>query len=293
MTPPQPRKKGRKSDKNKKQVPPKDLNLSVSLQLYMYPTPAEAKKPVKDRTAAKTQIWKFDFADPLSTFEAQLLVPAERDINSDDDPVNQNIIALRGQWPCETKSCLSKNCWINPETAAHFPLHFKRLERWSMAMLDGPKRAMIDSPPNDPLFTTNNEDNSLASHVLQQRQVRRNSTANGSNISINITPKVAALLRPAPLPSQFPTPITTATATLSLLLLSPDHMPGPHMTMADFCTRYGLDESVSLKLIQLGYANMNSLQYTQVSDLKECGLLPGNIAQLHAAVLEWSLVHAG
>ncbi|KAF9058890.1 hypothetical protein BDP27DRAFT_1432056 [Rhodocollybia butyracea] len=273
-TPPQPRKKGRKSDENEKQgSAPKDLNLSVSLQLYMYPTPAEAKKPVKNRTAAKTQIWKFDFADPLSTFEAQLLVrtddffkpdnsniddydiaytiaraapqpvmldseesyvhlveslkstsqvvvyvtrkksdiidmsnnkengkknskkkkskvPAERDIDSDDDPVNQNIIALCGQWPCETKSCPSENCWINPETAAHFPLHFKCLERWSMAMLDGPERAMIDSPPNDPLFTTNNEHNSLASHVLQQHQVRRNSTANGSNISINITPKV-------------------------------------------------------------------------------------------------------
>ncbi|KAF9022026.1 hypothetical protein BDP27DRAFT_1438998 [Rhodocollybia butyracea] len=139
----------------------------------------------------------------------------------------------------------------------------------------------------------NNEENTLASNVLQQRQMRRNSTANGSNISINITPEVAALLRPAPPPVQLATPVTAATATLSSLLLPPDCMPGPHMAMADFCLHHGLDNSVTQKLIELGYANTNSLQYTQVSDLKEFGLLLGNIAQLRAAVSDWSVVHAG
>ncbi|KAF9060855.1 hypothetical protein BDP27DRAFT_1429616 [Rhodocollybia butyracea] len=220
-------------------------------------------------------------------------VPAERGIDPEDNPVNQNIIAIRGQWPCETKSCPSENCWIHPETATHFPLHFKCVERWAMAMLDGPEQATVKSPPNDNLFTTNNEESTVASNVLQQHQARRNSTTTGSNISINITPEVAALLRPAPPPVPLATPVTTATAMLSLLLLPPDRMPGLYMIMANFCTQYGLDNSVTQKLIKLGYANTSSLEYTQVSDLKESGLLPRNIAQLCAAVSEWLVVRAG
>ncbi|KAF9022025.1 hypothetical protein BDP27DRAFT_1438997 [Rhodocollybia butyracea] len=89
-TPAQPRKRGHKSDE--KQVP-KDLNISISLQLYAYPTTAEAKKPVKTRTAAKTQIWKFDFTDPFSTFEAQLLVRTDDFFKPDKSNIDDYDIA--------------------------------------------------------------------------------------------------------------------------------------------------------------------------------------------------------
>ncbi|KAF9065992.1 hypothetical protein BDP27DRAFT_1365960 [Rhodocollybia butyracea] len=231
----------------------------------MYPTPAEAKKPVKNQTAAKTQILapqpvtldsEESYAHLVESLKntsqvvvyvtkkvadlsndqennkkskKKLKVPAERDIDPEDNPVNQNIIAIRGvlrdgPWQC-----------------------------WMVL-----NKQQLKSPPNNNLFTTNNEESTVASNVLQQ----------------------------SPPPVPLATPVTAATAMLLLLLLPPDRMPGLYMTMANFCTQDGLDNLVTQKLIELGYANTSSLEYTQVSDLKESGLLPGNIAQLCAAVSE-------
>ena len=78
------------------------------------------------------------------------------------------------------------------------------------------------------------------------------------------------------------------------MLLAPDRAPGPLMTIEAFCNQAGISASVAQKLRDQGYDRTNTLQYTQITDLSTLvKLLPVEIAQLRAAVADWSVPRVG
>ncbi|KAJ3870916.1 hypothetical protein F5051DRAFT_446927, partial [Lentinula edodes] len=136
--------------------------------------------------------------------------------------------------------------------------------------LDGSETATIEKPLNDRRFTVTNDANLEQPTILQSRQARREAAVAPSSLSLNISPDVIALFRP---PAPGP-------ASLSSLLLSHDRVPGPHMSITDFVIQACIAPDIATKLSVQGYTDTNALQFAQIEDLKEIGLLPGYIAQL-------------
>ncbi|KAJ4465146.1 hypothetical protein C8J55DRAFT_493572 [Lentinula edodes] len=205
--------------------------------------------------------------------------PKACDIEEANRPHNDNISALQARWECQRSSCKSTYCWIIPEDSSHMHLTFTHFNIWAAAILDGPETATIEKPPNDRRFTVTNDANLGQPTILQSRQARREAAAAPSSLSLNISPDVIALFRP---PAPGPAP-------LSSLLLSHDRAPGPHMSITDFVIQARIAPDIATKLSVQGYTDTNALQFAQIEDLKEIGLLPGYIAQLRFAVANWSV----
>lgn len=61
------------------------------------------------------------------------------------------------------------------------------------------------------------------------------------------------------------------------------------MSITDFVIQARIAPDIATKLSVQGYTDTNALQFAQIEDLKEIGLLPGYIAQLRFAVANWSV----
>jgi hypothetical protein len=77
---------------------------------------------------------------------------------------------------------------------------------------------------------------------------------------------------------------------LSLTLLPTNRIPGPSMTMLEFCVLFNIDESIAGSLLKNGYNSTDTFQFTEVVQLQDF-LVSGIIAQLRAAVFKWSSAH--
>jgi len=118
------------------------------------------------------------------------------------------------------------------------------------------------------------------------------------NFTLNIPAEVAMLLRlnaPPPIgdtstctdhepgPVFRPLPIVSNT-----MLVSSDRVPGPELSLADFCSKYGLTNGISQKLDENGYAGSHTFEYASWDEMRDLGLKLGEIAQLKHAITKWS-----
>ena len=104
------------------------------------------------------------------------------------------------------------------------------------------------------------------------------------------TPEPTNLLAPAPtIVPHAPTPATPTYSGTTSMLIQGDCIPGPDMTVADFCVVHCLMEGVHSKLEENGYSASHTFRYAQWEELQEAGLKAGEIAQLKHAMAMWSL----
>jgi hypothetical protein len=166
--------------------------------------------------------------------------------------------------------------------------------------------ATLETPPNHPNFdgVSNNQLGQL-SPLLERRQ--RQNTSNGSApvFNFNIPSEVIQMLRPSAIPStpiQGPAAPLPATPVQSIapsvfqpimvsdMLIPTDRLPGPELSLSDFCKIYRLTDGVQNKLDETGYSGSHTFQYAEWKDLKsDAGLKAGEIAQLKHAIFMWSI----
>jgi hypothetical protein len=82
------------------------------------------------------------------------------------------------------------------------------------------------------------------------------------------------------------------------MLISPPHIPGPDLSIEDFCSLYDLDTDISEHFKQQKFKFTNTFKFKctktfkfiELSDLKEMGFFKGGIAELKVAIKVWSQV---
>lgn len=104
------------------------------------------------------------------------------------------------------------------------------------------------------------------------------------------TPIPAASAAPLPAtPIQPVAPLASQPLIASDMLIPINHLPGPELSLDNFCKTYCLTDSVRKKLDENGYCGSHTFQYAEWKDLKsDAGLKAGEIAQLKHAITMWS-----
>lgn len=74
-------------------------------------------------------------------------------------------------------------------------------------------------------------------------------------------------------------------------LIPVNRIPGPELSLEDFCRSYRLTEGVRSKLDLNGYSGSHTFEYATWKDLFDAGLKTGEIAQMKHALLTWSVPH--
>ena len=82
---------------------------------------------------------------------------------------------------------------------------------------------------------------------------------------------------------------TTAGVTDHDLLLPASAMPGAHLSLQEFCTRYSLSNAIHQKLDENGYTGSNTITYICVSEMKEMGFKFGEVAAMKDAIQQWAV----
>jgi hypothetical protein len=252
--------------------------------------------------------------------------PKASNIHTANIPHNNNIKALRAQWMCHKKpGCHSEHCFINPADSSHLPLSHPHFDVWGAAMvfffflrfqfsysnqLKGPDTATLQKPPSHHLFNALNNNQVGQANALLERRARLNAqsapappVAPTMNFNLNIPAEVATFLRPQAPPGPPAVDVPAATArdpglvlqplpvvsnTLQSMLISSDRLPGPELSLADFCSKYGLTNGISQKLDENGYAGSHTFEYASWDEMRDAGLKSGEIAQLKHAIAKWS-----
>jgi len=75
-------------------------------------------------------------------------------------------------------------------------------------------------------------------------------------------------------------------------LIPVNRIPGPELSLEDFCRTYRLTEGVHTKLDNDGYSGSHTFEYATWKDLIDAGMKTGEIAQMKHALLNWSVPHA-
>jgi hypothetical protein len=161
--------------------------------------------------------------------------------------------------------------------------------------------ASLDVPPNHRLFDVQP---TRLSPVLQRRLDAQNKPAPAAPVfNLTIGADVVDLLRgnvrapaaapdpavPAPpyqdilVPPPPPPPPNLPVPSYDLkcpTLLQPNRLPGVDMTITEFCTQYGLVESMAKKFNAHGYERARVLRFLTVDDANGIGLRLGELAEL-------------
>lgn len=174
--------------------------------------------------------------------------------------------------------------------------------------LKGDQFASLTAPPNHLLFRNlpSNQLGQLSPLLEHHLQAKNSNTSPTSVINFNIPPEVVHLLRPipatpepmnllAPAPMIIPqVPALPVTLPMYVgttgMLIPRDRVPGPDMSLAEFCLAHRLTDGVRNKLDENGYSGSHTFQYAQWEELKEAGLKAGEIAQLKHAIVTWSIL---
>jgi hypothetical protein len=176
----------------------------------------------------------------------------------------------------------------------------------SFFQLKGPTIVMLDTQPNHHLFNaiSNNQLGQLS--LLLEHHQCGNSTGSATApvINFNIPAEFIQIFRPPAAPTATPlataaaaapaTPIQPLTPPVFLpsgTLIPADRVPGPALSLDDFCKTYLLTDGVRIKLYNNGYSGSHTFQYAEWKDLKlDAGLKAGEIAQLKHAISLWSIL---
>ncbi|EDR13144.1 uncharacterized protein LACBIDRAFT_322604 [Laccaria bicolor S238N-H82] len=172
--------------------------------------------------------------------------------------------------PRSTHSCLLLPSWLQlckkfRVNASHFPLLHSHFNVWGSAMLKGPTTATLDTPPNHHLFNTiSNNHLGQMSPLLKRRQHANTSNGSVPVINFNIPNNVFQIFKPPAAvrvtPVQGTTLVTPVQGTASALvtpiahispqlsvtemLVSADHVPGPKLPLEEFCRMYHLTDGI-------------------------------------------------
>jgi hypothetical protein len=179
--------------------------------------------------------------------------------------------------------------------------------------LKGPDTATLHKPPSHHLFNALNNNQVGQVNALLERRARFNAqsapVAPTMNFNLNIPAEVATFLRPQAPPGPPPAavlvdapalagpardpgpvlqPLPVVSNTTQSMLISSDRLPGPELSLADFCLQYGLTNGISQKLDENGYAGSHTFEYASWDEMRDAGLKSGEIAQLKHAIAKWS-----
>jgi hypothetical protein len=91
---------------------------------------------------------------------------------------------------------------------------------------------------------------------------------------------------PAPNPPNRPVPAYDLQCPT---LLQRNRLPGIDMTIKEFCTEYGLCDSMVQKFQTHGYECARVLRFLTIDDANAIGLRLGEIAELRDAIEKWSV----
>ena len=119
------------------------------------------------------------------------------------------------------------------------------------------------------------------------------------NVSDVANPSLGSVA-PAASPNQEPVPITIPVQAASNpaiprydlqcpTFFQADRLPGPDMSIYQFCDKYELDYEIRKQFIINGYKSARALRFVTPSDAMNMGLRPGDIAELREAIERWSV----
>ncbi|KAJ7435680.1 hypothetical protein B0H11DRAFT_1855347 [Mycena galericulata] len=220
-------------------------------------------------------------------------VPKPRDILPANVALNEKIGELRQKWICPTPgaACGGSHCFFNAVNPEHFQLSHAHFESWGAAMLKGKEFADLETPPNNHLFDRVAAGARAAKSELLMRRKELQETKNtpaGTHVNFNFPPEIVNLLRP---PAPPPAVAHAPNALHPNALISSLRIPGPDLSIDEFCTTYHLDEDVADKFRQHKFRRTSAFKHVELSDLKEMGFLKGEIAELQVAIEVWSRAH--
>ncbi|KAJ7690877.1 hypothetical protein B0H17DRAFT_1201448 [Mycena rosella] len=204
-------------------------------------------------------------------------VPKPRDILPANVALNMTMGSLRTKWICPTPGgpCGSEHCFS-----------------WAAAMLKGKQFGTLTRRQT----TTSSTDFLQAERdphfynvpQLKDEAATKNAPA-APQVHFNFPPDFANLLRPAaPAPALPNPPITSLDP--STMLVPPPRVPGPELSIEDFCAFYSLDTDICDRFKQIKFKRTNAFKFVEVIELKEMGFMKGEIAELKVAIEEWAQI---
>jgi hypothetical protein len=104
-------------------------------------------------------------------------------------------------------------------------------------------------------------------------------------ININIPSELLAFFRPAPAPIAPP----AIAANGPEMLVPHGALPGPKLSIEEFCERHALDDEICARFRQNKYTKTETLAYIKLSQLELMGFMGGEIAQIQFAVSSWTV----
>ncbi|KAJ4494497.1 hypothetical protein C8R41DRAFT_866726 [Lentinula lateritia] len=307
-------KRGRKSTQTPEY--PK-IELPISLQFY-YTCPTE-KKILKNRIPARTEIWTFDFTQHHSTFEAQLLerlrkfyhpkqiLISDYGISYSIPRIAPNPISIDGinSYPPLVESArrnINKPGPLVIYVVSKFSDQTEK-ENVENAKNTQSKGKKSKTPKACDIEEANQPHNDNISALQARWECQRSSCKStycwiipedSSHMHLTFTHFDIWAAAIVCLLFHYHNSIFTGLMGLrlppskSLRMIAASQ--SPMMQTLDnllFFNLGKLDEKLQ-RLLQ-GYTDTNALQFAQIEDLKEIGLLPGYIAQLRFAVANWSV----
>jgi hypothetical protein len=72
------------------------------------------------------------------------------------------------------------------------------------------------------------------------------------------------------------------------MLISHPRVPGPDLSIEDFCSQYHLDNDIHDRFKEHKFKRSGAFKFVEVDELKEMGFLRGEIAELKVAIGVWS-----
>jgi hypothetical protein len=141
------------------------------------------------------------------------------------------------------------------------------------------------------------------SPLLECRQCGNSTNSSAPVFNFNIPNDVFHMFKPpasvpvTPLQATAPalvTPIAHIPPQLSVTetLVSANRVPGPELSLDEFCRMYRLTDGIRNKLDENGYSGTHTFPYAEWKDVKDVGLKPGEIAQLKHTISVWSTAQA-
>ncbi|KAJ7440538.1 hypothetical protein FB451DRAFT_1191569 [Mycena latifolia] len=143
------------------------------------------------------------------------------------------------------------------------------IESWAAAMLN-PQKLAAQSP------------------LLQRRlELKEKSTANNApQVHLNFLSEFLGLLRPQAAGPALPA--HAAPIIASTMLIPPPLLPGPNLTIDQFCADYNLDDDIRTRFKDQKFKHTDAFKYVELAELKAMEFKVGEIAELKVAIAAWA-----
>ncbi|KAJ7146671.1 hypothetical protein C8R44DRAFT_724417 [Mycena epipterygia] len=190
------------------------------------------------------------------------------------------IAKLQARWKCNDRSCKRFLCFPDKTTAKHVHSTHFHLQTWAAAaqakVINAEGSTVdVDNPPDDKLFEFQETENEEDQQLLRTRATQK-ATAKDSNITINLTlPDNVLPLQPHRDRQQPAAPVPI-----------PRRIP-PQMSLALFCARFNLTDSIHTKLRDFSVTGPHTLRHLKNEHLLEAGLNHAEVANVRDAQDRW------